>query len=175
MGIVCGIGHSAAVLPDGTVRLWGFNQFGQTDAPAGTYAMLTAGQGHTVGIRGYSVSSGTPGEPDVNQNGIHDRCECLADLTGDRQVNFVDLLLVINAWGPVELGTVGDVDGDGVVQFNDLLVVLDAFSPPMPTVQMFEHRVWHHGGCGWRWSGSVQRLVDCAGSRCPKPRQPSSI
>ena len=53
-------------------------------------------------------------------------------MTGDRQVNFVDLLLVINAWGPVELGTVGDVDGDGVVQFNDLLVVLDAFSGQCP-------------------------------------------
>ena len=93
--------------------------------------MLTAGQGHTVGIRGTPCPV-APGEPDVNQNGIHDRCECLADLTGDRQVNFVDLLLVINAWGPVELGTVGDVDGDGVVQFNDLLVVLDAFSGQCP-------------------------------------------
>ena len=93
--------------------------------------MLTAGQGHTVGIRGTPCPV-APGEPDVNQNGIHDRCECLADLTGDRQVNFVDLLLVINAWGPVELGTVGDVDGDGVVQFNDLLFVLDAFSGQCP-------------------------------------------
>ncbi|MEL6743817.1 MAG: dockerin type I domain-containing protein, partial [Planctomycetota bacterium] len=129
--IVCGIGHSAGVLPDGSVQMWGFNQFGQTDVPAGTYAMLTAGQGHTVAIQGTPCPAAA-GEPDANQNGIHDRCECLADLSGDRRVNFIDLLLVINVWGPVELGTTGDVDGDGVVQFNDLLIVLDAYSSQCP-------------------------------------------
>ena len=58
------------------------------------------GQGHTVGI-GLLVSP--------MQNGIHDRCECLADLSGDRQVR----------------RNAGGVGHGGCGQF-DLLIVLDA-------------------------------------------------
>ena len=129
--IASGIGHAGGIFPDGSVEMWGFNQFGQVDVPEGTYATLSAGQGHTVGIEGAPCPVDL-GDPDQNQNGIHDSCECLPDLNGDRRVNFVDLLLVINAWGPVDLGELGDVNGDALVTFGDLLIVLDSYGTQCP-------------------------------------------
>jgi predicted small metal-binding protein len=51
-------------------------------------------------------------------------CDCLADLTGDGEVNGADLGVVLSAWGaPGALG-VGDVNHDGGVDASDLSVLL---------------------------------------------------
>ena len=36
---------------------------------------------------------------DINQNGILDECECLADLTDDGDVNASDLAILLGSWG----------------------------------------------------------------------------
>lgn len=61
---------------------------------------------------------------DTNLNGVPDECECLADLDGDGQTAFSDLLIVLAQWGPCPPVCLGDVDGDGEVGFADLLAVL---------------------------------------------------
>ena len=67
---------------------------------------------------------------DIDQNGIVDGCECLADIAApdepgiqDGVVNVDDLLCVLGFWGSeIEAG---DVDKDGLVTIDDLLRVLD--------------------------------------------------
>ena len=36
---------------DGTVACWGFNDFGQTTPPSGTFSQVSAGNGHTCGLQ----------------------------------------------------------------------------------------------------------------------------
>ena len=51
-------------------------------------------------------------------------CGCLADVTGDGQVNGSDLGIVLNSWGGADgLGS-GDVNHDGVIDGSDLSIVL---------------------------------------------------
>jgi len=52
---------------------------------------------------------------------------CPADVDGDREVRFDDLIAVLAAWG--NDGGPEDVDGSGTVDFNDLLAVLAAWGP----------------------------------------------
>lgn len=51
---------------------------------------------------------------------------CRADVDGDGQVNFDDLLAILAAWGPCSCCP-EDIDADGVVAFDDLLAVLAAW------------------------------------------------
>lgn len=51
---------------------------------------------------------------------------CPSDLNGDGQTNVVDLLAVINAWGPCA-GCAADITDDGVVNVNDLLEIINAW------------------------------------------------
>jgi len=53
---------------------------------------------------------------------------CRADVNGDGQVNFDDLLAVLAAWGPCSCCP-EDIDAYGVVAFDDLLAVLSAWGP----------------------------------------------
>jgi hypothetical protein len=53
---------------------------------------------------------------------------CPADVDGDGEVGFQDLLLVLAAWGPCP-GCPEDVDGDGEVGFPDLLILLADWGP----------------------------------------------
>ncbi|MFK7960497.1 MAG: hypothetical protein AB8G96_08220 [Phycisphaerales bacterium] len=53
---------------------------------------------------------------------------CPADLDGDGQTGFSDVLEVLAAFGPCP-GCPADLDGDGTVAFADLLVILAAFGP----------------------------------------------
>ncbi len=53
---------------------------------------------------------------------------CPADLDGDLDVGFSDLLLVLSTWGPCP-GCSADIDGDGDVGFSDLILVLAAWGP----------------------------------------------
>jgi hypothetical protein len=53
---------------------------------------------------------------------------CPADIDGDGNVGFSDLLSVLTFWGPCP-GCPEDVDGDGDVGFTDLLAVLSGWGP----------------------------------------------
>ncbi|NNF43927.1 MAG: multicopper oxidase family protein [Phycisphaerales bacterium] len=54
---------------------------------------------------------------------------CPADLDGDRDVGFTDLLTVLASWGPCDVECPADIDGSGDVGFTDLLAVLAAWGP----------------------------------------------
>ena len=43
-------GHACAIGTDDTITCWGDNQFGQTDAPAGTYKTIAVSEGHACAI-----------------------------------------------------------------------------------------------------------------------------
>ena len=68
------------------------------------------------------------GFPDIDwgltMSFIADDEPCTADLNGDGQVDFSDLLVILDAW---EATTAGDANGDGVTNFSDLLLVLDGW------------------------------------------------
>jgi hypothetical protein len=67
---------------------------------------------------------------DENGNGIPDECEenCAADLNGDRSVNVLDLLAMLDAWGPCA-DCSEDLDHNGSVNVVDLLLLLEAWGP----------------------------------------------
>jgi hypothetical protein len=69
---------------------------------------------------------------DVNGNGTPDECEPPADLDGDGDVDFADLLILLSAWGPCRGSAAAacpaDLTGDGVVGFSDLLVLLSTWT-----------------------------------------------
>jgi hypothetical protein len=66
-------------------------------------------------------------ESDVNGNGVPDDCEdiCRPDLVEDGEVNVLDLLNLLSAWG--EMFVPQDITGDGVVDVQDLLALLAAW------------------------------------------------
>ncbi len=68
-----------------------------------------------------TIADGT--SRDVNGNGRADECECLVDLSGDGQVERVDLFLLLAVWG-LDPGGPPDFDGDGTVAVPDLLELL---------------------------------------------------
>ena len=51
---------------------------------------------------------------------------CVGDLSGDAQIGFDDLLVVLSAWGDCA-ACAADLDGDGLVGFSDLLIVLSGW------------------------------------------------
>ena len=65
---------------------------------------------------------------DINENGIPDECECLADATLDGMVDIDDVFAVLAAWGPCE-GCPEDVNFDGLVNIDDLFDILAAWGP----------------------------------------------
>jgi len=54
---------------------------------------------------------------------------CLADIDGDEEVGFPDLLILLAQWGTCPPLCFGDIDGDGVVDFDDLLLLLGSWGP----------------------------------------------
>jgi subtilisin family serine protease len=56
---------------------------------------------------------------------------CPADLNGDGAVDAVDLLMLLDAWGPApgQPPHPADLNDDGVVDVSDLLILLDAWGP----------------------------------------------
>jgi hypothetical protein len=79
----------------------------------------------------------TGASPDVNDDGIPDECQlpCPADVPPvDGMVNVLDLLAVINAWGPCRApcppACPADITGsDCQVNVLDLLAVINAWGP----------------------------------------------
>ena len=75
-----------------------------------------------------TISSNAPDEPErvVQVIGIIVP-DCLADIDGDGDVGFSDVLAVLSAWG--QKGGREDLDANGVVGFGDLLIVLSEWGP----------------------------------------------
>ncbi len=72
----------------------------------------------------------TAGATDVNQDGVPDSCQCVADLVlADRQVNGADLGALLSQWGPATANTVSDINRDGNVNGADLGYLLNAWGP----------------------------------------------
>ena len=71
---------------------------------------------------------------DVDENGFPDECQCVGDVNGDTVINTDDILLLINAWNPEELGNgpmpgPADVNGDDYVDTDDLLFLINNWGP----------------------------------------------
>ncbi len=61
-----------------------------------------------------------------NDNGGNDQCNvCEADITRDGRVDVMDVLDVIDSWGPG--ACVQDITGEGGVDVNDLLIIVSAW------------------------------------------------
>jgi hypothetical protein len=54
--------------------------------------------------------------------------ECVGDLNGDGEVDVLDLLQLLDSWGPCP-GCDADLNGDDEVDVLDLLILLDAWGP----------------------------------------------
>jgi len=70
---------------------------------------------------------------DLNENFIPDECEPSADLDGDGDVDFGDILVLIGMWGPcppVPQPCPADLNGNGVVDFGDILLIIGAWTGP---------------------------------------------
>lgn len=65
---------------------------------------------------------------DINNNGVPDECECVADLDGSGEVGVSDLLAFLAAWGTDPAGP-PDLNDDGIVGVADLLLLLAAWGP----------------------------------------------
>ena len=52
---------------------------------------------------------------------------CQGDVDFNGAVNFEDILLVLNAWGPCGDPCPEDIDQDGIVGFSEILLILNAF------------------------------------------------
>ena len=59
---------------------------------------------------------------------IHQGLPCAADLDGDDEVGFGDILVLLAQWGPCS-GCSADLDGDDAVGFQDLVSLLAAWGP----------------------------------------------
>lgn len=129
---------TAALRTDGTVRIWGRNDYGQANLPAGLSGVtaIAMGVSHSLSLSVQSqladcdadgISNACEiqsGAPDTNGNGIPDTCENLrpADINRDGAVNGSDLALLLGNWGATS--GAGDVNGDGFRDGADLAVLL---------------------------------------------------
>lgn len=81
-----------------------------------------------------------------------------ADINNDDEVNVIDLLDVIGAWGPSGKDNPADIDppgGDGVVNVTDLLAVIGAWGPTGFAGGSFP-ALWIHGGPGCGTDPQIQ-------------------
>lgn len=58
---------------------------------------------------------------------IHVNQPCLADITGDNNVDISDLLLVLEQWGATD--SPADANMDGIVNVGDLLLIISGWGP----------------------------------------------
>ena len=145
-GVNSGVGH-LFTLQDGTPEYLDtlispaagdYGYMGTSVSLAGDFAVLGGLDGafHLfAGVLGNDCTgSGQPdacdiyhGEAaDTNGNLVPDECECPADLSGNEQVDVMDLLALLGAWGacPDPGPCPADLNADGVVDVMDLLGLL---------------------------------------------------
>jgi hypothetical protein len=99
-------------------------------APAGQGIAKGAATGELQTARGTDTS--LPVNDDFRFNPVHagagTSIDCPADLNGNGQVDFADILVIIGAWGPCA-GCPEDLNMNGQVDFADILVVIGAWGP----------------------------------------------
>jgi hypothetical protein len=49
--VSAGGGHTCGIKSDGTLACWGYNDYGQSSPPAGTFTQVSAGELHTCGVK----------------------------------------------------------------------------------------------------------------------------
>ncbi|MCP3905251.1 MAG: LamG domain-containing protein [Planctomycetes bacterium] len=96
---------------------------------AGGLTAIEAVQGNDAAVSGGAFW--LPATRDADENGIPDVCEapCPADLSGDGDVGFGDILEVIANWGPCGVPCPEDLSGNGQVDFADILAIIAAWGP----------------------------------------------
>ncbi|MCA9295674.1 MAG: hypothetical protein KC983_04140 [Phycisphaerales bacterium] len=64
---------------------------------------------------------------DMDQNGLPDSCDCLADTNEDSMVNVLDYIFILNHWGlcPMIGDCPQDIDGNGSADVEDLRILLN--------------------------------------------------
>ncbi|MHC5113620.1 MAG: hypothetical protein ACYTGP_04235 [Planctomycetota bacterium] len=93
----------------------------------GIYSAASA----TLALSGTTVCDNDPDNVfgPMTDGGGNDICSlCPADLNGNGQVDFADILVVIGAWGECT-GCEEDLNGNGLVGFDDILVIIAAWGP----------------------------------------------
>ncbi|MHC4589109.1 MAG: sialidase family protein [Planctomycetota bacterium] len=75
---------------------------------------------------GADISGGT--STDFDADGIPDDCQCLADIDGSGEVDVIDFLALLAAWGP-NPGDPADINRSGAVDVLDFLLLLAAWGP----------------------------------------------
>ena len=95
---------------NGELVHWGWRGPGGSleNTPAGRYLAVAAGHDHSVGI----VETSKP---------------CAEDLNNDQFVDFSDLIVVLNGWGPCGSPCDEDLNQNGSVDVQDLLQILSAW------------------------------------------------
>ena len=145
-GTYAGVGHLFALEEGGSAYLktlvspaaGDYSHAGISVSLAGDFAVLGGLDGafHLfAGVLGSDCTgSGQPDACDIffgdaaDANGtlVPDACECPADLSGEGQVDVMDLLVLLGAWGACDDPgrCPADLTGDGLVGVMDLLVLL---------------------------------------------------
>ncbi|MCP3903238.1 MAG: hypothetical protein GY715_06330 [Planctomycetes bacterium] len=85
----------------------------------------------TLTLSGTSLCDNTPDNlfGPMTDGGGNSICGlCPADLNGNGQVDFADILAVIGAWGTCT-GCAEDLNDNGLVGFDDILVIIGAWGP----------------------------------------------
>ena len=67
------------------------------------------------------------GAVDINQDGVPDECQCIADINSDGIVGAADLAIVLGFWGPISVFAPADLNGDDQVDAADLTILLSSW------------------------------------------------
>ena len=107
-----------------------FQALQETDSTVISYAAQTGDFGHTRALLAGFDKTGDVSA--ITKIVVLPVDTCPWDLSDDGSVGFVDLLILLEAWGP-NPGHPADFDGSGIVGFADLLKLLSAWGPcPAP-------------------------------------------
>jgi hypothetical protein len=93
----------------------------------GPQVTLQVSQNEAFRIR-VGGQNGAGGEGTLTITCTPDAPACVGNLNGDDTVDVLDLLILLDAWGPAP-GSDADLNGDGTVDVLDLLILLDAWGP----------------------------------------------
>jgi len=113
----------------GKLRMVGCTVTGNASNLDAAGLRMTGAQASCVLTGGTTICSNTPRNVDgpFLIEGTATVCGCLADVTGDGQVNGGDLGIVLNSWGGADALGSGDVNHDGMIDGSDLSIVLSSW------------------------------------------------